>query len=69
MLKREMGGGGLIKFLPLNRRGGLIYHLRENRGFTVVNDAQVIRRQIATNAAEISALGTRLRIFVKRVNF
>ena len=51
MLKREMGGGGLIKFLPLNRRGGLIYHLRENRGFTVVNDAQVIRRQIATSAA------------------
>ena len=50
MLKREMGGG-LIKFLPLNRRGGLIYHLRENRGFTVVNDAQVIRRQIATSAA------------------
>ena len=23
MLKREMGGGGLINFLPLNRRGGL----------------------------------------------
>ena len=58
MLKREIGGGG-----------GLIYHLRENRGFTVVNDAQVIRRQIATNAAEISALGTRLRVFIKRVNF
>ena len=68
MLKREMGG--LINFLPLNRRGGgLIYHLRENRGFTVVNDAQVIRRQIATNAAEISALGTRLTGFIKRVNF
>ena len=69
MLKRQMGGG-LINLLPLNRRGGgLIYHLRENRGFTVVNDAQVIRTQIATNAAELSALGTRLRIFIKCVNF